>query len=71
MQILHICETIFEIIVEWSVLLAECTGVIVLMMTIIKCFIGYWKKNEHVRLELAEGTALALSFKLGGEVLRT
>ncbi|MDD6441172.1 MAG: DUF1622 domain-containing protein [bacterium] len=71
MQILHICEIIFENIVEWSVLLVECIGVVVLMMTIIKCFIGYWKKNEHVRLELAEGTALALSFKLGGEVLRT
>jgi uncharacterized membrane protein len=26
---------------------------------------------EHIRLDLAEGIALALEFKLGGEVLRT
>lgn len=71
MQLLHICEVMFETIVEWCVLLVECIGVIILMATIVKCFIGYLKKSEHVRLELAEGTALALSFKLGGEVLRT
>lgn len=70
MAVLHMCEDIFEIIVGWGILFIECIGVIVLMKTIIKCFIGYLK-NEHIRLELAEGTALALSFKLGGEVLRT
>ena len=31
----------------------------------------YFKHNEHLRLELAQGIALALEFKLGGEVLRT
>lgn len=71
MKLLHICEVYFEMFVEWSILLVECVGVAVLLMTIMKCFLGYWKKREHVRLELAEGTALALSFKLGGEVLRT
>ena len=32
---------------------------------------SYFKHNEHLRLELAQGIALALEFKLGGEVLRT
>jgi len=70
MAILHMCEEVFEIVVAWSILFIECIGVIVLVRTIIECFLGYWK-NEHIRLKLAEGTALALSFKLGGEVLRT
>ena len=71
MHILETCELIFENIVEWSVLLVECIGVMILMTTIIKCFILYLKKCDSVRLDVAEGTALALSFKLGGEVLRT
>ena len=37
----------------------------------VKAIIGYFQKNEHLRLDLAEGIALALEFKLGGEVLRT
>lgn len=32
---------------------------------------GCIRRNPHVRLDLAQGIALALEFKLGGEVLRT
>ena len=32
---------------------------------------GCVRQNPHVRLDLAQGIALALEFKLGGEVLRT
>ena len=71
MELLHMSENIFRIFVEWSILLVECIGVGILLTTVVKCFIGYMKRREHVRLELAEGIALALSFKLGGEVLRT
>lgn len=71
MELLHVSESLFRMFVEWSILLVECIGVGILLTTVVKCFIGYMKKKEHVRLELAEGIALALSFKLGGEVLRT
>ena len=43
----------------------------VLMITSVQGIIGYFKKDPHIRLKLAQGIALALEFKLGGEVLRT
>lgn len=64
-------EMIFEELVNCAVLLAEFAGVTVLVITLIRSFIGWFRKNESVRLSLAEGIALALEFKLGGEVLRT
>ncbi len=52
-------------------MLLEIFGVSVLVYTAVKCFIKWLKKDGYVRLELAEGIALALEFKMGGEVLRT
>ena len=64
-------EHIFEIIVNYSILLAEFAGVLILIVTIVKALIGWIKHDEKIRLFLAQGIALALEFKLGGEVLRT
>ncbi len=52
-------------------MLMEIFGVSVLVYTAVKCFVKWLKKDRTVRLELAEGIALALEFKMGGEVLRT
>lgn len=71
MELYHQIESIFEIIVQLSILFLEFAGVFVLIVTAVKSFYGWLKKNEHVQLELAKGIALALEFKLGGEVLRT
>ena len=49
----------------------EMAGIIVLVTTSTKCFIKWVQKKNHVQLDLAHGTALALTFKMGGEVLRT
>ena len=46
-------------------------GVVVLLYTGVKCFIKWLKGCHGVRLELAKGIAMALGFKMGGEVLRT
>ena len=51
--------------------LTELAGIVVLLITVAKGFVGYFKRDEHLRLDLAQGIALALEFKLGGEVLRT
>lgn len=67
----EIVESIFKIIVQFGILLMEGVGVTVLVITAVKCVAGCFKHSEHVRLELAQGIALALEFKLGGEVLRT
>ena len=66
-----VISNIFEEIVNYAILLAEFAGVAVLVFTLIKSFIGWIRKKDDIRLDLAQGIALALEFKLGGEVLRT
>lgn len=74
-QILHeIYESTvayFDIGVEFLVLLIEIIGTVVLVHSILSAVIGLIKKKEYIRLHLAEGIALALEFKVGGELLRT
>jgi uncharacterized membrane protein len=64
-------EHYFSLVVEGIILLIECAGVFVVLLSSVKGVIGLFKKDPHIRLNLAEGIALALEFKLGGEVLRT
>ena len=64
-------EEIFQIVVQCGILLMECVGVTILLITTLKSIWGCLKRDPHVRLTLAKGIALALEFKLGGEVLRT
>lgn len=64
-------QTIFNYIVQGAILLLEGIGVAVLVTTAIKSVVHLLKGRPHVKTELAEGTALALEFKLGSEVLRT
>ena len=71
MEAFHMIEEIFEIFVQYSILFLELAGVLILIITAAKSLYGWFKKNEHVQLSLAKGIALALEFKLGGEVLRT
>lgn len=71
METLHHIEGIFQLVVQYGVLLLECAGVGVLLVTAVKSIIGCVKRAPRVRLYLAQGISLALEFKLGGEVLRT
>ena len=64
-------ESILRYVVEFSTLLLELFGICILVFTAVKSFIFWLKKDESIRLQLAQGIALALEFKLGGEVLRT
>lgn len=65
-------EQIFNIIVQYCILILEGVGVVIIVGTALKCIIGTLKKKkENLRLVLAEGIAFALEFKLGSEVLRT
>lgn len=54
-----------------GILLVELAGIVVLLITVIKALINYFRRRDQIRLHLAHGIALALEFKLGGEVLRT
>ena len=71
-QIIHFLEnTVLVDVVAICTFLLEMAGVCVLMTSSIKCFIKWLQKKNHIQLDLAHGTALALTFKMGGEVLRT
>jgi uncharacterized membrane protein len=59
-------------IVQLSTVLMELFGVCVLVFTAVKSFWNWIRRNNtNIRLDLAQGIALALEFKMGGEVLRT
>ena len=64
-------EDKFTILVEYLILFVEFVGVAVVIGAIIKGIIDAVRKDEHMRLNLVEGIALAMSFKIGGELLRT
>lgn len=64
-------QEIFEIVVNYCVLLIELVGVLVLVFAVGRAIWMMVKHKGQVRLRLAEGIALALEFKMGGELLRT
>lgn len=49
----------------------EFIGVAIIVAAGIKGFVQYVRKDPSVRLQLAQGMALGLEFKLGSEILRT
>ena len=71
MELLHQIENVFELIVQYGILFLETAGVVVLLVTAANSISTWLCKKGPVQLALAKGIALALEFKLGGEVLRT
>ncbi|MCR4588533.1 MAG: DUF1622 domain-containing protein, partial [Lachnospiraceae bacterium] len=65
-MIYQAAESILRYVVEFSTLLLEFFGICILVYTALKSFIMWLRKNDSIRLELAQGIALALEFKLGG-----
>lgn len=70
-DVLHNIESYLTYIVEFGTILLELFGVIILVYTAIKCFIQWIRRDSKLRLDLAQGIALSLEFKMGSEVLRT
>ena len=64
-------ETGLENAVNFFVIILELMGLTVIAGTAVKAFYSWIKKDPKTRLNLAEGLAMALEFKLGGEILRT
>lgn len=61
----------FEIVIKWAILLCEVIGVLMIVLTAIRGVIAWIMKKSNARLIAAEGIAVALTFKLGGEVMRS
>ena len=64
-------ERIMTMTVQITTILMELFGICILVITAVRCFYKWIKVDDSIRLELAQGIALALEFKMGGEVLRT
>lgn len=68
----EIIDELFLSAVQYCTLAIEFIGVAVLVFTVLKCVVQMiMKKSAHIRLDLAEGIALSLEFKMGSELLRT
>lgn len=67
----RVLETGLENAVNFFVIILELMGLTVIAVTTVKAFYSWIKKDPKTRLNLAEGLAMALEFKLGGEILRT
>ena len=70
-KVYDVLSKYFDLIVQYLILLIELVGIVVLVYAIVSAIIGLFKRQPHVRLKLAEGIALSLEFKMGGELLRT
>ena len=70
-KILEAVKNVFDVAVEYAILLIELVGVCVLLWAVVRAVIDLFKKRDLLRLHLAEGIALALEIKIGSELLRT
>lgn len=68
---LHGLEQILEMLVGYAILAFEFMGVIILVLAGMKGFYNYAKHSPDTKRHLAQGLAMGLEFKIGGEVLRT
>lgn len=68
---LHTLESYLSYTVEFCTIILESLGVIILILTALKCFLEWMRRDTKVRLDLAKGIAISLEFKMGSEVLRT
>lgn len=70
-KVYEVVSKYFDYIVQFLILAVEFVGIVILVYAIASAVIGLFKRQPHVRLKLAEGIALSLEFKMGGELLRT
>ncbi len=71
MEFFKSVSEVFDLIVNYLILFVELIGIVILIYTVVLAVIGLIKRQPHTRLKLAEGIALSLEFKMGGELLRT
>lgn len=68
---LHTLELYMNYTVEFCTILLELFGIVILIFTAFKCFVEWIRHDTKLRLDLAQGIAISLEFKMGSEVLRT
>jgi len=63
-------RAVFELFVQWCVLLLEVITVCIILFVTIKSLINFIKKNEFY-LYLLKGLSLSLTFAMSAEILKT
>jgi len=71
MEFIKMLDGFKVIFIEASIIICEVIGVLIMLTTVGKSVIVYFRKDKRVLIMLAQGIGLALEFKLAGEVLRT
>lgn len=61
-------ENIFETVVKTAILFIELAGILIIVISMVRGFIGYLRHSESTRIDLAQGIMLGLEFKIGSEV---
>lgn len=64
-------EDIFTPTVETVAILIEVLGLIIILVSVVRAFIGFWKKDETAKIGLGHGIMLGLEIKIGAEVLKS
>lgn len=64
-------ETLFAQVVRGAILLIELAGILVIVVSMVRGLIGFLRRDESTRIQLAQGIMLGLEFKIGSEVLRS
>ena len=67
----HFIGQVEILILEIATIVCNLIGALILLVSVAKSVWHYFHRDLHVKLMLAKGIALALEFKLAGEVLRT
>lgn len=73
---MHMLEHIINMIIPIVIEVLELMGTTVIIISGIKAFYKYFESlfkqtNYSIKVDLAQALALALEFKLGGEILKT
>ena len=71
MELYQTLENLVKWMAEYSIILFEVVGVIVIAVAGVLGVVNYIRRDPLTRLKLAKGMAMGLEFKLGGEILRT
>lgn len=64
-------EWFLENLVEIFIMVFELIGVCIIVMSGVRGFWEYVRKKPQTKLNLAQGLAMGLEFKMGSEILRT
>lgn len=68
---MEFAEHLLKIIIEWTLVISEFIGVIVLAVAVVRCLVEYIRKKPGAVTTMGRGMSVSLSFLLAGEILRT